>query len=438
MILPPPPGPNPNNIGDQLARALAMTIAMRQQQQDREYQKEKMKFDLAHMAHQERIDKQSERDNLAQQERQQAEFAFKMLTGQSNPVNDITNGVSAVQGLPTQSNALAQAVPAGPTSLEDFMAMKGPELGPIGRVDTSAAVPVGQLPEIPVQISPGGPTTTVRPRSREDINQNNIEQQKALAEIAATKAGAVADATNEVKNPKEVITPAKAAALGLPKETIGMSLDPREQKMAADASKNKRILDLRETSIKDREKARQLAAERPGAIKSVQTQDENGLPVTQLYKVNPNTGDVEVVHQFAKPLGLMEQRLVDTNVAIVNTAEKVKEDLQDPALRALIGPLATRATNLKEFIGILPPEAGTLKADLHALSLAIPGAHTLRSKEAAKAVEEFLGQPGTPELMAAKLDGLMTFPLEYINVAGKGATGLKTKKGPSSDPLGIR
>ena len=174
MILPPPPGPNPNNIGDQLARALAMTIAMRQQQQDREYQKEKMKFDLAHMAHQERIDKQTEMDNRMQQDRQQAEFAFRMLSGQPAPVNDISNGVGGIANLPPAANTLEAAMAgAGPVSLDPSQAAP---MAPMTRPDMGQAQVLGQNPLIKLP----GMDASVRPMTLEQKMAQKA-QEDALA-----------------------------------------------------------------------------------------------------------------------------------------------------------------------------------------------------------------------------------------------------------------
>lgn len=432
FILPPPP--QNSGIGDQLAKALLSFVVARHEKESYDYNKQAHQFALKKMQFDEHKSQMDAATQDLLNKQSIAKNSIMALTGQDP------------EAIPPAPNPLSldQAVPSGPTNLEDFMANKGPELNSAPRLTGDQIMGgVGKLPTI--QYPTGdGTSVGITPDSKQQVLEDYSAKLGITNKAAAQKAGEVTAATQKAKidNPtgldaKTLITADNFGTYGLPPETIGKSLTQREIKQASTTKQNSAMMSLRQESLADREKARVIAASRPGALRTVITTDDSGNPVTQLVRENKQTGDVEVVKSYPRPLGMMEHRLVDTNVAIVNTADKVKEDLKDPKIRDIIGTFASRGTSLKDMIGILPPEAGQLQADLHALSLAIPGAHTLRSQEAAKSIYEFLNKPNPPDVMEAKLNGLLTFPLAYIETAGKGAAGLKRNQTPTSSKYKI-
>ena len=411
ILQPPPPS---NSIADQLARALATAIAVRHEQEQYQFQKESHKHQLAQMQFNEKQQAIDEARKTFEQQQKDAALAISHLTGQEG-----------------------QSPPTTPGMLESAMAARDQPnpsdwLAPFNSL-MQASKPVNPTIQFPMSPTQNIPIT---PLTRKQLIQDKAREYEAMTNAYADRAGATAEAragvTPFANRPGPAMTAPVAAATGLPPGAVGLNLSPEQQKMAAQAAKakaateyNQKMMTFRYDSLKEREKASALAATRPGAIRVAHTVDSTGVSVDQLYRLNPTTNEVEVIHEFPKQLGMMEQRLVDTNVALINTANQVIEDLQDPKVRELVGPLMSRATSIKDLIGVLPTEAGFLQGDLHALSLAIPGAHTLRSREAAKEVYEFMMKPNSPEVMEAKLRGLIKFPQEYIDAAGKGARGIK-------------
>lgn len=409
-ILPPPPGPNPNNIGDQLARALAAAIALRHEKESFDYNKQAHQFALKKMAFDEQQQKIEEARTAFERQRGDALTALKALTGQDAPINDVSNGVSGVQGLPQQSNALAQSVPAGPTSLEDFMANKGPELAQVGRMDTSAAMPVGKLPEIQLPIAPGQ-TVRVRPDTREQLNQDEVTKQLLLAQAAGTRAGLVTAATQQARaaNPvarsadtPRAVTEDVAAAVNRP-DLVGLELTPNEFKMAVTSGLSAKTLEVRKQAMAD---ARNRAS-RPnaGPVVKLSYEDDNGNTVVEYVTKEEALGRGPMLG----PMNATTKNRIVSAKAAFTTGEQIQKMLEDPALANQVGLINGQATSLLNWMGSAPDNFRDLTGAIEGYAASIGGIHGMRSYQIMKKISDDLGPKFTASGLASYIQGLNRF-----------------------------
>lgn len=84
----------------------------------------------------------------------------------------------------------------------------------------------------------------------------------------------------------------------------------------------------------------------------------------------------------------------NANVAdqVLATGDRIKQELQNPAVRDAVGKFAGRYTNLQDFIGSLPPQAQGLKTDLASYSAFVAGMHPIRGIGAIQHFEHVVGR----------------------------------------------
>lgn len=189
------------------------------------------------------------------------------------------------------------------------------------------------------------------------------------------------------------------------------------EKEAADETYRQGMLKVAQQNANQKQNA-------PGATVVVQTVDDQGNPVT---KIVPKTaGDV-----YAKPASAVTQNRLDSAKAVTQTGNDIIAKLQDPAIKAMVGPAMGRFNTLRDLIGNPPPELAGLAGQIESYALANMGVHGMRSTQGAAQISKLLDQHHTPESLIAAIQGLNGFSEHFMQNAGMksgGASGSEPKK----------
>lgn len=188
----------------------------------------------------------------------------------------------------------------------------------------------------------------------------------------------------------------------------GTNAQKFQQSQADAATREKGIADDRANATFAETHRHNVAAEnKPPAVMTVTTVDENGKPVT---KVVPKVAGAS----YAKgPNATVANRLASAS-AVSQTGDDIIAHLSDPAFMAVVGPAMGRAGTLRDFIGNPPPEFSELAGQIESYALANMGVHGMRSSQGAEQIKHLLDQRHTPESLIATIKGLSKFSEHFI------------------------
>lgn len=131
------------------------------------------------------------------------------------------------------------------------------------------------------------------------------------------------------------------------------------------------------------------------------------------------------------PSATVENRLASAQ-AVQQTGQDIISQLNDPKIRAMVGPAMGRFNSLRDFIGNPPPELSELAGSIESFALANMGVHGMRSVQGADEIKQLLDRKHTPDSLIKTIQGLNKFSEHFMTNEGRAPTSGK------SDPLGIR
>lgn len=117
---------------------------------------------------------------------------------------------------------------------------------------------------------------------------------------------------------------------------------------------------------------------------------------------------------FAKPPSATVENRLASAQAVQQTGNDIVSQLNDPKVRAMLGPALGRFNSLREFIGNPPPELSDLAGSIESYALANMGVHGMRSVQGAEQIKALLDRKHTPESLIATINGLNRFSQHFL------------------------
>ncbi len=118
--------------------------------------------------------------------------------------------------------------------------------------------------------------------------------------------------------------------------------------------------------------------------------------------------------------GTTEARLASAQ-AVNQTGDDIIQQLNDPKVKAAIGPLMGRASTLRDFLGNPPPAYSELAGAIESYALANMGVHGMRSAQGAEQIKKLLDAHHTPESLIGAIKGLQKFSTHFMQNEGRGS-----------------
>jgi hypothetical protein len=200
------------------------------------------------------------------------------------------------------------------------------------------------------------------------------------------------------------------------------------------------------TAQKERESHQEDMARLTSSLASGRAQEAADRKADEMVKIGPFTdpdtgravtkyirrGDLGKVGLLDKPVsGVLENRL-EASEAVVNTGDKMIQELYNPELQKELGPLMGQYNTLEDFFGDPPEKFKELAGRIHSYALAMMGVHGMRSAEAAQKIIDQMGLKHTPESLISMMKGLREFPVELLTQAHRKPKMATAPTGPAS------
>lgn len=382
----------------------------------------------------------------------------KILSGAFQPKPSSSETASPMQAMYPQGQQQMQPVP----TMNDFFA-KNPSMTPQGpQAPEKPKHPVALsifegLQDVGANLMHGTP-----PQATSHRLARQQEQQENYDKFQEAKPGLMAGIYKESQQPVVAQNTATALA-GYRTATLGQGQQKIDNKKEVDTEKLQQRTDYQThvNALHDAQAELAKAKSDPNspayqlALKKVLISAQNastaaarlGLSQQEFERDTYGTVGGEAVPGApagpdGKPIGLKTANITKpttdmrnkaaTADNVIETSQRILDQLKDPKIRGMIGPMMGRYTNLQDFIGNLPPEAAGLKTDLGSLAAFTAGLHPVRGIAAIKHFEEVLGgAKRNPEAMEAGLGELMK---TAENIKGRGTVKTVAPGGPTATP----